>query len=88
MVESSLQRHVIRCMLNYPDYQVCPYNALHRFQTKELLAEHMLNCTSRDKTYMFFEMEDSSKRNQPCMHVDKAREFNLEYENWDEPTTN
>ncbi|KAJ8941471.1 hypothetical protein NQ318_015950 [Aromia moschata] len=42
MPESSLQRHIIRCMVNYPDYVTCPYNALHRFRNKDLLHEHMM----------------------------------------------
>nr|CAI5869794.1 unnamed protein product [Callosobruchus analis] len=82
MPKESLQRHVIRCMVNYPGYQTCPYNALHRFKTKELLAEHMFTCDSREK-YMFIEIGNNEMMGSTDIHIDNARKFNLEEENWD-----
>lgn len=82
MTQSSLQRHVLRCMVNYPNYEVCPYNALHRFRTKELLAEHMMACDSRDRAYALHEMVDK-RDHQVAVHIGNSREFNLEFENWD-----
>ncbi|CAG9815798.1 unnamed protein product [Phaedon cochleariae] len=83
MSPSSLQRHIIRCMVNYPNFVVCPYNALHRFRNKDLLADHMLQCDSRSKAYIMDEVNDDIKQ-EVCYHIDKIRAFNLEHENWDE----
>ncbi|KAJ8965123.1 hypothetical protein NQ314_004348 [Rhamnusium bicolor] len=83
MTESSLQRHIIRCMVNYPGYVTCPYNALHRFRNKDLLCAHMLECNSKEKTHLFYELGDR-KIEQTCFHIENARAFNLKDENWDE----
>ncbi|KAG5863447.1 hypothetical protein JTB14_013695 [Gonioctena quinquepunctata] len=82
LTESSLQRHIIRCMVNYPNYVVCPYNALHRFRDRNLLVEHMLKCDSKDKTY--FDESNKEFKHETCYHNDKIRNFNLEFEDWDE----
>lgn len=83
LTEESLQRHIIRCMVNYPFYVTCPYNALHRFRTKDLLRDHMLECESKEKCYLFYEPNDE-KSETACFHVENTRAFNLEEENWDE----
>nr|CAH7739279.1 unnamed protein product [Callosobruchus chinensis] len=83
MPKESLQRHVIRCMVKYPGYQTCPYNALHRFKTKDLLAEHMFTCDSREK-YMFIEIDNHTMMGSTDIHVDNATKYKVEEEeNWD-----
>ncbi|CAH1984198.1 unnamed protein product [Acanthoscelides obtectus] len=69
MPKNSLQRHVIRCMVNYPEYKTCPYNALHRFRTKELLAEHMFQCDSKD---LYIDLGNHNFGSTD-IHVDTAR---------------
>lgn len=77
--ESALQRHIIRCMVNYPNFVACPYNALHRFPNKEVLAKHLLECdASKIQIY-----DDSKEPFSTDIHIDNIRNFNLELENWD-----
>uniref|UniRef100_A0A6P7GPX9 Gametocyte-specific factor 1 homolog n=1 Tax=Diabrotica virgifera virgifera TaxID=50390 RepID=A0A6P7GPX9_DIAVI len=86
MPQSTLQRHIIKCMVNYPDFVTCPYNALHRFANKTLLGEHMIVCDSRDKKYVFQDFNDNcpASNHQTDIHTPaNAREFNLEFEDWD-----
>ncbi|XP_018568150.1 gametocyte-specific factor 1 homolog [Anoplophora glabripennis] len=83
LTEDSLQRHIIRCMVNYPSYVICPYNALHRFKNKDLLCDHMLECESREKNILFYESSEV-KPLETCIHIQGIRDFNLAEENWDE----
>ncbi|KAL3274126.1 hypothetical protein HHI36_015540 [Cryptolaemus montrouzieri] len=86
MLESALQRHIIKCMVNYPDHVVCPYNALHRLKNKDLLLEHMMICPSKTSIGSLFydpHLEKRIANAETPYHVDNVREFNLAYENWD-----
>lgn len=84
MPESSLQRHIIRCMVNYPKFHVCPYNALHRYRTEKELADHMFDCEAKNKA-MFIELESNkTKFDISSQSIDNIRAFNLAHENWDE----
>lgn len=85
MPMSTLQRHILRCMVNYPGYVTCPYNALHRFKNKDILAKHMLSCDSKNKN--IHEREYKWKDftgDMVNVHWDKAREINLKEEDWDD----
>lgn len=82
--EKSLQRHIIRCMVNYPNYVTCPYNALHRFANTQLLGEHMFECESRVKAHLFLEVNEPQRDHEDqLVHIDNIREFNLKFEDWD-----
>lgn len=86
MAQCSLQRHVLRCMVNYPGFVTCPFHALHRFKNKDLLAKHMLICDAKDKAYLFQELDDfEMKASKVDIHIPSNRKFNLEEEeeNWD-----
>ncbi|CAG9859648.1 unnamed protein product [Phyllotreta striolata] len=80
MPKGSLQRHIIKCMTNYPHFVTCPHNALHRFPDKEALAKHVAICDSQSKSFLFHEIEGSITTD---VHIENIEEFNLEFENWD-----
>ncbi|KAJ8923347.1 hypothetical protein NQ315_001905 [Exocentrus adspersus] len=82
MTETALQRHIVRCMVNYPSFVTCPYNALHRFKNKELLHDHMSECESKERNYLLY--DNVCKQDNAAFHIDNTREFNLRDENWDE----
>ncbi|KAK9875683.1 hypothetical protein WA026_009479 [Henosepilachna vigintioctopunctata] len=88
MLESMLQRHIIKCMVNYPEYLSCPYNALHRFKNKTLLLRHKLNCPSKNEVKALLDwstQQTTSDINiQSPVNVENTRNFNLAYEDWDE----
>ncbi|KAK9883308.1 hypothetical protein WA026_001488 [Henosepilachna vigintioctopunctata] len=85
MLESSLQRHIIRCMVNYPEHVVCPYNALHRFKNKVLLMNHMLICPSKSTigAILDWNLEKLIDNADTQYHLENTRNFNLAYEDWD-----
>lgn len=74
-------------MVNYPQYLVCPYNALHRLKNRDLLTKHMLECPSKILMHtVCTEMSYKKlvKKSDVPYHVDNIRNFNLAEENWDE----
>lgn len=71
-------------MVNYPDFSVCPYNALHRFPTKESLREHMFNCQSKIEVQPILDAESGKGKHNVPLNIPGIREFNLAEENWDE----
>ncbi|CAH0563552.1 unnamed protein product [Brassicogethes aeneus] len=82
--KSSLQRHILRCMKNYPDHEVCPYNALHRFLTKQLLQDHMMDCDSKMKNELFFANINAKVKKDAPMFTEKAGNGEIVGENWNE----
>lgn len=87
MNDDSLQRHIIKCMKNYPNWLTCPYNALHRYPNGELLTKHMINCPDKDSVYYLMESEYQLNKNKSGkevpVHIEGTRQFNLSEENWD-----
>lgn len=45
--EKNLQRHIIRCMVNYPSFVSCYYNNQHWFENKEKMLAHIPQCRSK-----------------------------------------
>lgn len=83
--QSSLQRHLFRCMLKFPNHVVCPFNALHRFHNKDDLRDHMENCPCKDKHLTLEELNENQKKpvERHVFHIEGIREFNLAEEDWD-----
>lgn len=84
MSTGNLQRHIIKCMVNYPHHKTCPYNARHRFLHEKDFVQHMSQCPNRNFAWV--------KPNYP-VHGDlrelkseppNMRKWNLELENWDD----
>lgn len=72
-------------MVNYPEHDTCPYNALHRFVDKEKYVEHIFRCPSKPVNLLLTSRPhqggDVRKQN---IHIDNIRSFNLQDENWDD----
>lgn len=56
---------------------------MHRYANTTLLGEHMLVCESREKAYVFLEVDEPERDNNELVHTDNIRKFNLQYEDWD-----
>lgn len=80
-----LQRHIIKCMKNYPNHKVCPYNALHRFLDQDHFVKHILECRNKSITWALNLQKFDHGDLEPKSSIpDNIRSFNLEHENWDE----
>lgn len=83
--KEGLQKHIIKCKVNYPEHEVCPYNALHRFLNKDKFVEHLLSCPNKKLGIMEFlhKHEEGGDLSKPSTEIDNVRKINLQYENWD-----
>lgn len=87
MAAGALQRHIVKCMKNYPGWLACPYNALHQFPNAESLTQHMLSCPFKETIATLMQKEyDNGRRKalaQAPVHIEGMRTINLCEENWD-----
>uniref|UniRef100_A0AAR5NZL4 CHHC U11-48K-type domain-containing protein n=1 Tax=Dendroctonus ponderosae TaxID=77166 RepID=A0AAR5NZL4_DENPD len=88
MATTVLQRHIVKCMKNYPGWLVCPYNAMHQFPDTDTLTQHMLICPFKETVATLTQREYDNDRRKALahapVHIEGIREINLSEENWDE----
>jgi hypothetical protein len=82
MLRVHLQRHIIKCMVNYPDYVQCLYNSLHWFENKEKMMEHLAVCPSQRVAFTEKPVGISNVVATGTFY--DSKKFNLNEENWDE----
>ncbi|CAG9769435.1 unnamed protein product [Ceutorhynchus assimilis] len=89
MPEESLQRHIVKCMKNYPQWVTCPYFAMHKFPNADVLGKHLGLCQYREIdifSKITPKVEDliddkAELKNEPSL--DQIRAINFSEENWD-----
>lgn len=82
-----LDIHIIKCSKQYPVHYTCPYNALHRFLNKDEFETHIIKGECPNQTTLKWDQPMPQHRGnldpQP-LHIEGTREFNMEFENWDD----
>lgn len=80
---SSLQKHIIKCMVRYPNHKTCPYNALHRFVNEEDFVKHIMECPNKTIGWVKMNYPVHGDLTERSVQPNNIHQFNFEYENWD-----
>ncbi|XP_028158768.1 gametocyte-specific factor 1-like [Ostrinia nubilalis] len=81
-----LQAHIVKCQKNYPGWQICPYNATHRFPHEDILREHLVQCPSKAAIcpeHKTNTVTGSLYTPKPILQKDYLPETDPDHEMWD-----
>ncbi|KRT84667.1 hypothetical protein AMK59_1850 [Oryctes borbonicus] len=81
LTEDRLQKHVIKCMKNYPNHVKCPYNTLHCFLNKNELEGHIMECPDKVHSHPW-KYQKQRIINEVPIQIDVPRSGNEE-EDWE-----
>ncbi|KAK9708994.1 U11-48K-like CHHC zinc finger [Popillia japonica] len=72
ITQDRLQRHVLKCMNNYPSHVKCPYNVLHCFLSRKELEEHIRHCPDKMLSQPW-RYQQQKTINEVPVHIDIAK---------------